>query len=213
MLKFILHKIILFLPCMFILCIIFIPLNIFLIKIELKKKLILIKFSCCKNLHFNLFITNIIKMLYQQNYFVFLLCLAQRVLFIKGWMLFSHDSQPIPILSDCLCYFQIKINIYSVFYSYNIFFLSQLKMPFQISFAIIFLIQLTMCFRFLQFYSLNMPSGEYKQLSLGHLAQELEIEKRRVYDIINVVSSLSMAVKVRLLFCFSFALNYGRAFL
>uniref|UniRef100_A0A4P6D7S8 Putative transcription factor e2f7 panstrongylus lignarius n=1 Tax=Rhodnius prolixus TaxID=13249 RepID=A0A4P6D7S8_RHOPR len=52
------------------------------------------------------------------------------------------------------------------------------------------------CKKFLLLYKLDIPVGEYQQISLGNLALSLGIEKRRVYDIINVVSSLHMAVKV-----------------
>lgn len=53
-----------------------------------------------------------------------------------------------------------------------------------------------MCKKFLSTYKLEQPTGHFQQISLGSLATELGIEKRRVYDIINVVSSLLMAVKV-----------------
>ncbi|CAH1399354.1 unnamed protein product [Nezara viridula] len=52
------------------------------------------------------------------------------------------------------------------------------------------------CEKFLLIYPLDIQSGESKQISLGYLASILGIEKRRVYDIINVVASLQMAVKV-----------------
>lgn len=52
------------------------------------------------------------------------------------------------------------------------------------------------CQKFLLMYQLNIPAGECKQISLGNLASSLGIEKRRVYDIINVVASLKMAVRV-----------------
>ncbi|KAK9496631.1 hypothetical protein O3M35_013112 [Rhynocoris fuscipes] len=52
------------------------------------------------------------------------------------------------------------------------------------------------CKKFLLLYKLDIPAGESQSISLGNLALSLGIEKRRVYDIINVVSSLHMAVKV-----------------
>lgn len=52
------------------------------------------------------------------------------------------------------------------------------------------------CKKFLLLYKLDIPVGDSQQISLGNLALSLGIEKRRVYDIINVVSSLHMAVKV-----------------
>ncbi|KAF6198976.1 hypothetical protein GE061_006999 [Apolygus lucorum] len=52
------------------------------------------------------------------------------------------------------------------------------------------------CKKFLEIYRLDIPSGKSESISLVSLANRLGIKKRRVYDIINVVSSLNLAVKV-----------------
>ncbi|XP_022184532.2 transcription factor E2F7 [Nilaparvata lugens] len=53
-----------------------------------------------------------------------------------------------------------------------------------------------LCVKFLKMFPLDMKKGHFLQISLNHLAKELGVEKRRVYDIINIVESLAMAEKV-----------------
>uniref|UniRef100_A0A146KPQ6 Transcription factor E2F7 n=1 Tax=Lygus hesperus TaxID=30085 RepID=A0A146KPQ6_LYGHE len=52
------------------------------------------------------------------------------------------------------------------------------------------------CKKFLEIYRLDIPLGKSESISLVSLANRLGIKKRRVYDVINVVSSLNLAVKV-----------------
>ncbi|RZF48663.1 hypothetical protein LSTR_LSTR010753 [Laodelphax striatellus] len=53
-----------------------------------------------------------------------------------------------------------------------------------------------LCVKFLKMYPLEILKGHFLLISLNHLARELGVEKRRVYDIINIVESLAMAEKV-----------------
>jgi len=53
-----------------------------------------------------------------------------------------------------------------------------------------------LCDKFLKLYPLNISDNVYSQILLTDLANELGVEKRRIYDIINVVESLQMATKV-----------------
>ncbi|XP_015113365.1 transcription factor E2F8 [Diachasma alloeum] len=52
-----------------------------------------------------------------------------------------------------------------------------------------------LCNKFLNMYPLNMEHGAPKEISLDGTARALGTEKRRIYDIINVLESLEMAAK------------------
>ncbi|XP_069675211.1 transcription factor E2F8-like isoform X2 [Periplaneta americana] len=54
-----------------------------------------------------------------------------------------------------------------------------------------------LCNRFLQIFPLEMKSGEHMMISLDQAASKLGTERRRIYDIINVLESLQMAAKVQ----------------
>jgi len=51
-------------------------------------------------------------------------------------------------------------------------------------------------FRFLEFYPLDLQTGTSMDIPLEVLADKLNLSRRRLYDIINVMESLQMAVKV-----------------
>ncbi|KAG8332942.1 positive regulation of DNA endoreduplication [Homalodisca vitripennis] len=55
-----------------------------------------------------------------------------------------------------------------------------------------------LCDKFLKLYPLDVVEGgdQRSQILLSDLANQLGVEKRRIYDIINVVESLQMATKV-----------------
>ncbi|KAF4520824.1 hypothetical protein B566_EDAN007119 [Ephemera danica] len=55
---------------------------------------------------------------------------------------------------------------------------------------------LTLCKRFLEMYPLEMPPGCSSDIPLEHLSDTLKLSRRRLYDIINIMESLQMAVKV-----------------
>lgn len=50
--------------------------------------------------------------------------------------------------------------------------------------------------RFLEFYPLDLQTGTSMDIPLEVLADKLILSRRRLYDIINVMESLQMAVKV-----------------
>lgn len=56
--------------------------------------------------------------------------------------------------------------------------------------------QLSVLPRFLELYPLIKQSDDYQEISLDNTAKKLGTEKRRIYDIINVLESLEMAIKV-----------------
>ncbi|XP_021936967.1 transcription factor E2F8-like isoform X2 [Zootermopsis nevadensis] len=53
-----------------------------------------------------------------------------------------------------------------------------------------------LCNRFLQLFPLNLSPGDYMVISLDQAANNLGTERRRIYDIVNVLESLQMAAKV-----------------
>ncbi|XP_065337650.1 transcription factor E2F8-like isoform X2 [Cloeon dipterum] len=55
---------------------------------------------------------------------------------------------------------------------------------------------LAICKKFLEFYPLDLPPGTNTDIPLEVLAEKLNLSRRRLYDIINVMESLQMAVKV-----------------
>ncbi|XP_065334280.1 cap-specific mRNA (nucleoside-2'-O-)-methyltransferase 1-like [Cloeon dipterum] len=55
---------------------------------------------------------------------------------------------------------------------------------------------LAICKKFLELYPLDLPPGTNTDIPLEVLAEKLNLSRRRLYDIINVMESLQMAVKV-----------------
>ncbi|XP_059479629.1 transcription factor E2F8-like isoform X2 [Neocloeon triangulifer] len=55
---------------------------------------------------------------------------------------------------------------------------------------------LAICKKFLEFYPLDLQAGSSMDIPLEVLADKLGLSRRRLYDIINVMESLQMAVKV-----------------
>ncbi|PSN45327.1 hypothetical protein C0J52_18060 [Blattella germanica] len=53
-----------------------------------------------------------------------------------------------------------------------------------------------LCNRFLQLFPMGLPPGDHMMISLDQAATKLGTERRRIYDIINVLESLQMAAKV-----------------
>lgn len=53
-----------------------------------------------------------------------------------------------------------------------------------------------LCDKFLKIFPLDIQKGTQLRISLTHVADQLGVEKRRIYDIVNVVESLQMAVKI-----------------
>uniref|UniRef100_A0A1B6DN63 E2F/DP family winged-helix DNA-binding domain-containing protein n=2 Tax=Clastoptera arizonana TaxID=38151 RepID=A0A1B6DN63_9HEMI len=53
-----------------------------------------------------------------------------------------------------------------------------------------------LCDNFLKLFPLEIQEGSQMVISLTEVANHLGVEKRRIYDIINVVESLKMAVKI-----------------
>lgn len=51
---------------------------------------------------------------------------------------------------------------------------------------------------------MDIEKGTQMRISLTHVAEKLGVEKRRIYDIVNVVESLQMAVKVSFYICVVF---------
>jgi hypothetical protein len=43
-----------------------------------------------------------------------------------------------------------------------------------------------------------MPQGSSLDIPLEHLSEKLKLSRRRLYDIINIMESLQMAVKVNI---------------
>ncbi|PNF35077.1 hypothetical protein B7P43_G09471 [Cryptotermes secundus] len=53
-----------------------------------------------------------------------------------------------------------------------------------------------LCNKFLQLFPLNLSPGEHMIISLDQAVSKLGTERRRIYDIVNVLESLQMATKV-----------------
>ena len=63
------------------------------------------------------------------------------------------------------------------------------------------LLKLVSC-RFLHMFPLELSVGDHMMISLDETVKKLGTERRRIYDIINVLESLQMASKVNLNICF-----------
>ena len=57
-----------------------------------------------------------------------------------------------------------------------------------------------LCEKFMARFPESVPDGEKCEIPLDDLAKQMATERRRIYDIVNVLEAVQMMTKVRLMF-------------
>lgn len=94
-----------------------------------------------------------------------------------------------PVSSDCIAVNQCKCSNYCDNYSASL-----NKRSFECGYIRRTKSLSVLCEKFLALFPLNIEN-EPKSISIKHIAIDLGVEKRRVYDIVNIIESLDMAKK------------------